>query len=260
MWLLRPWRVGAATAACALLFLTGCGTYPQNPDPYERLNRVMYNVNDGIDKAALKPLSDVYVAIVPKPVRQGLGNAFNNLGYLNVILNDFLQGKVDQGFADAGRMAVNSTVGVAGIFDVATKWNLPEHKNDFGITLGKWGAEPGPYLVLPLFGPATVRDVPGRGVSMVTNPLYWVDVPLAASIPMGVLEAAQTRADLNDLLKFRDEAAIDPYVFVREGYLNYRRRQIQGTKATGPAPGFYDEDEPATQPTTRPATERVTAR
>ena len=252
----NPYRLAAACALFALLLLTGgCATNPHNPDPHQRLNRVIYGINDIGDKLILKPLSDVYVAIVPKPIRTGLGNAFDNLGYLNVILNDFLQGKVDQGLSDTGRMAVNTTVGVAGIFDVATKWGMPEHENDFGITLARWGVkDSGPYLVLPLYGPSTLRDVPGRGVSMVTNPLFWTSIPLAVSIPLDAASTAETRARLDDLIKFRDQAAIDPYIFMRDGYLQRRRMQVEGGRPPPPGDDFYnDEPDSTPAPATQPA-------
>jgi phospholipid-binding lipoprotein MlaA len=254
------WKV-AAPCLALLLLGGGCAQNPKNPDPFEKCNRFFYRVNDGLDKILLKPASDVYTKVVPKPVRHGLGNFFDNLSYGNVIVNDLLQGHIKDGVAGVGRMAVNSTVGVAGVFDVATKWNLPSHSNDFGITLGKWGAGPGPYLVLPLYGPSTFRDVPRIPVGMYTNVLHWVDLPDSVSIPMDVLNLAEDRSRANAAIKFRDEAAIDPYIFMREAYLQYRRIKIYGADRTPPTmePGFYDEDEmPTTRPTTRPVPEMPT--
>ena len=111
-------------------------------DPWEKNNRTFYNMNDQMDRVALRPLADLYVRAVPRTIRVGLGHGFDNLGYFNVILNDFLQGNTRQGASDAGRMAANSTIGILGLFDVATRWGMPPHENDFGITLGKWGAAP----------------------------------------------------------------------------------------------------------------------
>jgi phospholipid-binding lipoprotein MlaA len=252
------WRVGATLLlpVAFLLISGGCAQNPKNPDPLQGMNRFFYKVNDGLDKFLLKPAMDVYTKVVPKPVRHGLGNFFDNLGYGNVILNDMLQGHVKDSFAGMGRIAVNTTVGVAGVFDVATKWNLPAHSNDFGITLGKWGAGPGPYLVLPLYGPSTFRDVPRIPVGMYTNVLHYVHLPDAISIPMDVLNVAEDRSRANAAIKFRDEAAIDPYIFMREAYLQFRRIKIYGEAHVPPAvePGFYDEDEgPATRPS-RPST------
>ncbi|HEV8607827.1 MAG TPA: VacJ family lipoprotein [Tepidisphaeraceae bacterium] len=247
------WRVAVLCLAFAFFILCGgCAHNPKNPDPFEKCNRFIYKVNDGLDKILLKPASDFYTKVVPKPVRHGLGNFFDNLSYGNVILNDFLQGHIKDGLASTVRMGVNSTVGVAGVFDVATKWNLPGHSNDFGITIGKWGGGPGPYLVLPLYGPSTFRDVPRIPVGMYTNVLHYVDLPDYVSIPLDVLNLAEDRARANAAINFRDDAAIDPYIFMREAYLQYRRIKIYG--APPPVePGFYDEDEgPTTRPSTRP--------
>src|SRR4051812_38894883 len=119
----RAWS--ALILVIALFALTGCATDPKNPDPYEKTNRFFFGVNETLDKFILKPATDLYVAVIPRPVRTGVTNAFDNLGYGNVIVNDLLQGKFDQAFRDTGRMAVNTTVGIAGVFDVATGWNLP---------------------------------------------------------------------------------------------------------------------------------------
>jgi phospholipid-binding lipoprotein MlaA len=240
-------------SALALLS-TGCAVNPRNPDPFEPVNRVFYAFNDGLDKLIVKPVSDVYVDVVPQPVRRGLGNAFDNLGYPNVILNDFLQGKMDRGFEGIGRFAVNSTVGVLGIFDVASKWGMEKNSNDFGITLGKHNATAGPYLVLPLYGPSTLRDAPAIPVRMLTSPLRYLDAPSYATIPLDVLNLAESRVRVGTAIEFRDRAAIDPYIFTREAYLQMRRNKIYGDGKASPAPvppDFYDELPAATNPTTQ---------
>jgi phospholipid-binding lipoprotein MlaA len=242
----------------ALIVLGGCAGSGGNIDPWEKTNRAFYNFDDGLDRVLLKPVSDFYVKVVPQPIRTGLGNGFDNLGYGNVILNDFLQAKWVQGLGDVGRMAVNSTIGIAGIFDVASRWGLPSHQNDFGITLGKWGAKPGPYLVLPLLGPTTVRDAPGILVANLTNPVTWVNPPLAVTAPLGVVQAMDTRSRYESALRFRNAAAIDPYVFTRNGYLQYRDHLIhEGNKPVDQS--LYDE-EPESAPSSRPATTRAVAR
>src|SRR5262245_1302748 len=121
-----PW-IAVACASCLLPLLMGCSSTPG--DPLEKINRAMYSFNETLDRYAIKPATDVYVKIVPLPIRTGIGNGFDNLFYGNVIVNDFLQAKWGQGLSDTGRMAVNSTVGVLGIFDVATGWGMPEHEN-----------------------------------------------------------------------------------------------------------------------------------
>jgi phospholipid-binding lipoprotein MlaA len=245
----RPWwRAWMLLILAAAGLLGGCtGSNPR--DPFEQTNRFFYDFNDGLDKVALKPLSDVYIAVLPEQVRTGLGNAFDNLGYGNVILNDLLQGKWDQGGGDATRMAVNSIIGIGGLFDVASAWGLPARDNDFGITLGKWGVPAGPYVVLPLFGPNSARDVAAIPVAILTDPLTWVDPPLGARIPLGITKAADARSRADQALRFRAQAAIDPYVFTREAYLQYRESKIQeGKKA--PEKDIYEEEE---EPTTGPA-------
>lgn len=260
MRLVETWKLGVLL--CALFLTTGCAVPPDNPDPYEPMNRFFYDVNEDLDRVVLKPASDLYVKVVPRPVRTGVGNFLSNLGYGNVIVNDLLQGKFDKGFESTVRMAGNSTFGFFGVFDVASQWGLPPRSNDFGITWGKWKAGPGPYLVLPLYGPSSVRDLAGRPVAMVTNPMFWVDVPGYITIPLDVMNTADKRADMQGAIEFRDRAALDPYVFVREAYLQRRAALVNEArgKPAEPAPGFYDEemDEETTlaAPTTRAVTTR----
>lgn len=250
------WRI--LCAGLALILLSGCAGAGGNIDPWEKTNRSFYKFDDDLDRVLLKPISAFYVKVVPEPVRTGLGNGFNNLGYGNVILNDVLQAKWKQGLNDTGRMAVNSTIGIAGIFDVASRWGLPSYQNDFGITLGKWGARPGPYLVLPLLGPTTVRDAPGILVANLTNPVTWVNPPLYVTAPLGTVQAMDTRSRFESALRFRNAAAIDPYVFTRDGYLQYRDHLIhEGKKAADQS--LYEEEPDSTHPTA-PATTRALAR
>lgn len=235
----------------------GCAANPRNPDPFEPANRVVFAFNDGLDKFIVKPVSDVYVGVVPRPVRKGLGNAFDNLGQPNVALNDFLQGKMDRGLGALGRFAVNSTIGVAGIFDVATGMGLKKHSNDFGVTLGVHNATAGPYLVLPLFGPSTFRDAPAVPVRMLTNPLRYADVPDYVSLPLDVLNVAESRVRVGAAIELRDRAAVDPYIFTREAYLQMRRARIdeaRGVPTTPAAPPDFYEDDGGAGPTTAPAT------
>jgi len=242
---LASWRLGVPLI---LMLLAGCGSNPI--DPLEPVNRTIYGLNSGLDKFVLKPAADGYTKIVPQFLRQSIGNGFDNLTYFNVVLNDFLQNKQDQGWRDFARMAVNSTVGIGGIFDPATKWNLAAHDNSFGNTLGQWGAKAGPYLVLPLFGPSSVRDAPNLGTELVTDPLFWLSPPFwSVSVPLAATDVVDMRSRSDFLIKFRDKAAIDPYVFTREAYLRYRENIIHPETAPSDE-GFYDVD---TQPATQPA-------
>jgi phospholipid-binding lipoprotein MlaA len=241
----------------ASIFCAGCASGPPNPDPWEKTNRFLYRVNDGIDKYALKPAADVYIFIVPKPLRIGIGNGFDNLVYFNVIFNDFLQGKGDQGWSDLGRMALNSTVGFAGFFDVATSVGLPAHENDFGVTLGKWGVGPGPYIVIPLIGPSTVRDAVGLGVKYAATPTSWLNLPWSISIPLYAAYVIDLRSREYSLARFRDEAAVDPYLFTRSAYLQYRDGLINEGKPPTTQNDVFDEDidsGSATAPATTPST------
>lgn len=237
--------LGAMLAAV----LGGCAAHSERPDPWEKTNRDFYKFNDRMDKYAFKPAADAYVKVVPEPVRTGLGHAYDNLDYANVWINDFLQGKWQRGWSDTGRMAVNSTVGVAGILDVASKWGMVSHDTDFGITLGKWGVKPGPYMVLPLFGPSSLRDSSSVPVGIVTDPLTWVDMPFAATAGLYAAQAIDERARMDVQARFRDNAAIDPYVFTRDAYLQYRENQLREGAATQPT-GLYDEPD---SDTTNPA-------
>jgi phospholipid-binding lipoprotein MlaA len=246
-------RIAAAVlAAMAVALCGGCANGPPN-DPWEKTNRFIYNVNDGFDRAALKPAADAYVKVVPKPIRTGIGNGFDNLVYLNVILNDLLQAKWGQGLGDAGRMATNSVIGIGGVFDVATPWGLPAHQNDFGVTLGKWGAKPGPYLVLPLFGPSTLRDAPGLLVEYLATPTSYLDLPLIVTVPLGATDIIDARSRADVVVRFRNDTAIDPYVFTRDAYLQYRDSRIHEGKPAASDQSIYDADAD-TNPVTAPAT------
>lgn len=239
---------GLQKAAMTAIFLTimvlisGCATAPpgeRNVDPFENVNRGFYQFNRDFDRAFLEPAADAYVEVTPRPIRTSVSNFFDNLGYLNVILNDFLQGKVKQGFWDTSRFVLNSTVGLAGLFDVATAVGLEEHNEDFGQTLGVWGAGSGPYLVLPLLGPSTVRDAPGIPVTAVSSPLFYVD-QVAVTAPTGALGAVDVRARGIGAFQFIEEAALDPYVFTREAYL--QRRTFLIYDGNPPRPEFFEEE------------------
>jgi len=250
--LIRGWAGAMVLFVLAGGLCGGCAAGPNKDDPWEKANRFIYNVNDGFDKVALKPVADGYRKVIPQEIRAGLGNGFDNLVYFNVILNDFLQGKWNQGLGDTGRMAANSTVGIGGVFDPATSWGLPSHDNDFGITLAKWGVDTGPYLVLPLLGPSSLRDVSGVGVEYLCSPLTYLDLPLKISSPVYTVDVVDARSRVDRAERFRNAAAIDPYVFTREAYLQYRANRINEGKPTSQPSGLYDEDT-GSDATTRPS-------
>ncbi|QPK63458.1 VacJ family lipoprotein [Methylomonas sp. LL1] len=193
-------------------------------DPYEGFNRSMYGFNMGLDKYLLKPVADSYKFITPNFMQSGVTNFFNNLKGINVVLNDILQGKFEQSASDLGRFTTNSTIGLFGLFDVASELGLQQNVEDFGQTLAVWGVGQGAYLVLPILGPTTVRDGGGVILDKAANPGTYVP-------GTGVLEGISDRANAEGALNFIDEAALDPYVFTRESFLQYRNNLINDGKA-----------------------------
>lgn len=226
----QPATLGALALLTALV--AGCSSVPvaeRDPgDRFETGNREVYAFNEGLDTHALKPASDAYVRVVPEPARNATGRFFDNLLYVDTILNGFLQGKIGQGFSDLARFGVNSTFGILGLFDVATPLGLPRHDEDFGQTLAVWGASSGEYLVYPVLGPSGVRDTGGVVVSLLTNPIVYAAPPVA--IPLGVLQIIDLRARKEGFTRFRDQAALDSYIFTRESYLQNRTFEIYDGK------------------------------
>lgn len=246
-------QIGLIGAALAISVLGGCASNPSPGDPLERTNRWVYSFNDGLDRVALEPASKCYVKVLPRPVRTGVGNVFSNLGTGNVFVNDFLQTKWHPGWNAVGRMATNSTVGVLGIFDVATNWGMPAHKNDFGLTLAQWGAGQGSYLVLPVLGPSSARDVPGVGVAYVTNPLFWIDPPWEVTVSLAAVNIVDLRARADADIQLRTKAALDPYIFTRDAYRQYRSGRVNQQDGQAPVDQSLYDEQPG--PTSRPATE-----
>ncbi len=216
----------------------------ENPkDPYEHINRKIYTFNDKLDKYVAKPISDAYIWVTPQFVQTGIANFFNNLNDISVVLNDTLQGKFDQSAEDTGRFLLNSTVGLIGVFDVAKEVGLEKHNEDFAQTLAVWGVPEGPYLVLPVLGPATSRGIPGAVIDTAANPTSYV------GFPVQLLSMLNSRANAEGSLKFIDEAALDPYVFTREAFLQHRNYLIKdgqvevSNDALELEDAFYDEDD-----------------
>jgi phospholipid-binding lipoprotein MlaA len=208
----------------ALVMLSGCATTQQIDgvnDPYENYNRTMYGFNKTLDKSIIKPAAQVYDAVLPDPISWGISNFFSNLLEVRVVINDLLQFKFEQAADDFGRIALNTTVGFGGIFDVAGHAGHTANDEDFGQTLGVWGVEPGPYLVLPLFGPRNVRDTAGLVGDIYTHPVtYMKDAGTRnAFFLVGLLDK---RAALLGIDKVLDEAATDEYSYVRDAYTQQR--------------------------------------
>ncbi len=213
---------GIVFFSCGLL--SGCGTTGNNSDPFEKTNRKFYAFNDAIDKKIVQPVAETYVKVTPNIFRDGMTNFFDNLGYINTISNDLLQGKISYAAQDSARFIVNSTIGLGGLFDPATKFGLQKRSEDLGQTLAVWGASEGSYLMVPLIGPSSGRDITSPVMTIATNPMTYV--ASIFTIPIGFLKAVNTRANLLDATRMRDQAAIDPYTFVREAWRQKRNYDI----------------------------------
>jgi len=215
-------------ALATLALATGCASVSPsgNPrDPWEGYNRRMYAVNDALDREVLKPVAQTYRTGAPGFVQEGVGNFFSNLADVGTGLNNLLQGKLAQGASDLGRFAVNTVVGVAGLWDVATPMGFDRHDEDFGQTLGRWGVPPGPYFVMPLLGPSTLRDAPARFVDPGSYYSGRID-DVALRAGLFVLEAVNSRAGLLKAEKILEEAALDKYNFTRDAWLQRRRNHV----------------------------------
>ena len=229
----------AALCIVSALSLSACVTLPPNSkrvpqDPWESWNRGVYKFNDVLDRAVAKPVAKTYVHIVPRPVRTGVSNFFENLSTTTVMINDALQGKFRASANDLGRFLLNSTVGLGGILDPATSAGLDKNNEDFGQTLGHWGVHPGPFFELPLLGPSDVRDAPSRLVDAYTNPQAYIKNTYWKYGLYG-LSLVNTRANLLSL----DETlqhVYDPYAFIRDAYLQRRAYLVSDGKVTDEEP------------------------
>lgn len=195
-------------------------------DPLEPVNRAIYRFNETFDDYIAEPVARGYDRVVPGPVKRSVANFFDNLGYPVVIVSDLMQGRVLDGAADTARFLVNTTVGVAGLFDVATHLDLPERQEDLGQAFGRWGLGSGPYLVLPFLGPSNLRDAVGTVGTFYVHPMYYIEGPGARNAFV-VANALDHRYGLLEAGEVLSEAALDPYAFVREFYQQNREKSIQ---------------------------------
>ncbi|MCR4301378.1 MAG: VacJ family lipoprotein [Sulfuricaulis sp.] len=219
-------------------------------DPFEGFNRAVYKFNEKADQYVLKPLAKGYRAVVPQPVSKSISNFFSNLYDPANMLYNFLQGKPKSGFSDLGRVLINSTIGIAGLFDVATKMGLEKHNEDFGQTLAVWGVGDGPYLVLPFFGPSNIRDGASRPVDWYTYPPNHMEEHSTRD-KMFVVEVVDKRAQLLDAGDILEQAAgSDPYIFVREAFRQRRLSLIHDGNPPQEAPpaSLFEDDKPAPKP------------
>ncbi len=214
-----------AVAAGMVGLLGGCATSGNPKDPIEGFNRAMFSFNEGLDKVIIKPVAQGYEAALPSPIRTGVTNFFANIADVFIAVNNLLQGKVPEAAGDAGRFVVNSTIGILGVFDVATEMGLEKHEEDFGQTFGRWGVGPGAYVVIPFFGPRDVRDTVGLVLDVKADPVANVD-HIATRNTLLAVRIVSDRANLLPADKVIEEAALDKYSYMRDAYLQRRRSLI----------------------------------
>ena len=222
---LRPLLLGAASLLIPAAALAGEAAGADPRDPWEGYNRAVFAFNDGLDTALLKPAARAYDTVVPEPVDRGVSNFFANLGEVGNFANSLLQAKPGESARALARLAINSTVGLLGLFDVATGLGIERGEEDFGQTLGAWGAGPGPYFVLPVLGPSTVRDGLAAPADFLSSPTGWLDDPAARNIALAA-EGVDARADLLATEAAAEDLTADKYALVRNAYLDRRRYEV----------------------------------
>ncbi len=227
-----------------LLVLPACAT-PERPDPWVRMNRGIFQFNEGVDRYALEPVATGWDAVLPEPVQDSVANFFDNLDMPMVFVNDLLQGKPVAAFQDFGRFTINSTIGILGLFDVATIAEVPDNDEDFGQTLAVWGVPSGAYFVIPLLGPSTVRDTAALPVDILSRPHTWF-LGLEVTLPLRLVDIVNDRAAFLEAARDNRETALDYYVFVRNAWIQNRETRIRDGRA--PEGGatddlYYLEDE-----------------
>jgi phospholipid-binding lipoprotein MlaA len=216
------------TAVFLVALLAGCSGVPNRelpptPDPIEKVNRGIFKFNRGFDRWTLRPIAKGYKKITPRLLRLGISNFFDNLGEPANIINNLLQGKFARAGSEVGRFLVNSVLGLGGLVDVASHAGWEEHSEDLGQTLAVWGAPSGPYVVVPFLGPYTLRDGFGA-IDGFGNMMYWIDDSSVRSKVFGlyIIDLRMRFLDVDSTL----EEALDPYVFLRESYLQHRTYEI----------------------------------
>jgi phospholipid-binding lipoprotein MlaA len=211
--------------AAVAAVLGGCATSGNPKDPIEGFNRAMFTFNEGLDKAVIKPVAQGYEAALPTPLRTGVSNFFANIADVFISVNNLLQGKPGEAASDFGRVVVNSTFGILGLFDVASDMGMEKHDEDFGQTFGRWGVGDGAYVVLPVLGPRTARDTVGEIFDLKADPVANVDNVPTRNVLL-VTRVISDRATLLPADKVIEEAALDKYSYVRDAYLQRRRFKV----------------------------------
>lgn len=230
------------------ILLAGCAPTSEllrdDPDPFERYNRAMFAVNETVDKALFKPVAQAYQKVLPDPVITSVGNFFSNLNDVVVLVNDVLQFEFHQAAQTSSRLVFNTTFGILGLFDVASRMELPKNRADFGQTLGRWGFSEGYFIVLPLLGPSTVRDAFGLTGNFFVNPVTWATDSEGVMWSLWGLDLINRRAGLLQIERAFADAQIDPYSFQRSAYLQQRRNLVHGGQTPQVDFDFDDPDNP----------------
>ncbi|MFL6672056.1 MAG: VacJ family lipoprotein [Massilia sp.] len=242
------WRSLALVAAAGLL-LSGAAAAQNQRDPFEKFNRAMFTFNDAADRVALKPAATAYKEHTPGFVQTGVNNFFGNLTDAWSAMNNLLQGKGQEGMSDLTRFAFNSTFGILGLLDIASEAGLQKHNEDLGQTLGMWGVPSGPYLMLPLLGPSTVRDTAALPADLWGDPWSHKEPVGWRNAGIGV-RAVDQRATVLDASNLLEEAALDRYEFIRDGYLQRRESRVfdgESSRKKGKSQRRADADEVAPQ-------------
>ncbi|WP_404980760.1 MULTISPECIES: MlaA family lipoprotein [Caballeronia] len=236
---LRKVTTGAVIAGA--LVMTGCATGPdRNPrDPLEPMNRTIFKINDGLDTYVARPVAQFYVDWTPSPFRTAVSNFFSNLGDFSNFANNLLQLKITDATQDLMRIAMNSVFGIGGLIDIASPAGLPKHHQDFGLTLGHYGMPSGPYLVLPLLGPSSVRDSTTWLVDWRVNPVSYAGSEIRW--PLYGVNFVSARADLLGATDLLSQAALDKYAFVRDAYTQRRQYLLTGGGSSATLPDYGDE-------------------
>lgn len=216
-----------------VLLLSGCASEPQQDpksgifkDPYQEMNRSIFKFNMTVDKAIFRPIAKFYDKNLPREAQKRISNVTSNVDTINHIINDLLQADISQAIADTARFTINTTIGILGIFDVASYANLNDHHQDFGLTLAKWGVEESPFFMVPIFGPKTLRDAGGFVLDSFYLSGWDIIDPTSLRYTLLGLKFVNVRASLLPTDKLVDQA-FDPYVFVRNAYLQNRSKEIQ---------------------------------
>ncbi len=231
----------AGLLVLAALAMAGCATGPNPRDPFEPFNREVMRFNDGLDREVLEPVAVAYRDMVPRPVRTGVGNVLGNFTDVWSFFNSVLQLKLQQSVDMGVRVGVNTLLGLGGLLDVATEMGIERRSEDFGQTLGRWGVPPGPYVVLPLLGPSSMRDATATfTLNRVMDPVLYFREP-SVRWSLYALRGVNARADLLRISSVLDDVALDRYIFTREAYLQHRVAEIGRDRPGGPPPAPADD-------------------